>query len=572
MVGTGSWRRTVRDGWHVGSGLHRWFAVLVGCVLAPTLSIAQSSTTADRRAQIDAIFSAWDSTSSPGCAVAVTRGGKPEYTRGYGMANLEYDAAITPESIFHVASVSKQVTAVSVALLARDGRLSLDDDIRRYLPELPDYGTPIRIRHLIHHTSGLRDQWDLLRLADWRTDDLITEDDVLQIVARQRQTNFEPGAEYVYSNTGYTLLAIVVKRVSGQSLQEFADAHIFKPLSMHDTHFHDDHTMIVRRRTSAYLPRQGGGWRVSIPVFDTYGATSLFTTVGDLLQWEQNFVHAQVGGRALIDQIQRPANLNDGHETGYAFGLTVGFHRGLRTIGHSGADAGYRADVVRFPDHDLAVVALCNASPIVPAVLTRRVAEVYLGEAMTPVTPPTVLAESELRRFAGVYWNPVTDEVRRLSITDGRLTALNTPQPLVPLGGSRFRQGDLATEWTFLPQSGTSPEALQIVSLPLKPAVFQRTQPPALSPDALRLHVGEYYSQELDITYLVTKRDDGRVVIRSRKRPAVLLEPVSGDRFTAEGFGTVTFTRGSSGTIDGMTISTGRVRRVQFVRTPAPRR
>ena len=217
--------------------------------------------------EIDAVFAKWDNTRSPGCAVAVSRSGQIVFARGYGMSNLEHDVPITPDSIFHVASISKQFTAACVQLLALDGKLSWTDDVRRYVPELPDYGKTITLAHLVHHTSGLRDQWDLLHLADWRDDDLITEADVLTIAARQRTLNFAPGEEYLYCNTGFTLLGVVVKRVSGQSLRDFAATRIFAPLGMRDTHFHSDHTEVVRGRTSAYEPRPEGGWAISIPVF-----------------------------------------------------------------------------------------------------------------------------------------------------------------------------------------------------------------------------------------------------------------------------------------------------------------
>src|SRR5438067_4056189 len=229
---------------------------------------------------VDRVFESWRDTDGPGCAVGVSRDGSVVYERGYGMANLETDTPIRPSSIFHVASVSKQFTAAAIMLLERDGKLSLDDNIRKYLPEIPDYGIPITIRHLLTHTSGLRDQWDLLAFARGRfEEDRITEADVLDIVSRQTALNFKPGSEYVYSNTGFTLLGVIVKRVTGQSLRDFADERIFNPLGMTRTHFHDAYTMRVPGRTSASAP-SSGGWHVSIPNFDVYGATNLFTTVG----------------------------------------------------------------------------------------------------------------------------------------------------------------------------------------------------------------------------------------------------------------------------------------------------
>ena len=229
-------------------------------------------------AKVDEIFARFDKQDSPGCALAVIKDGQIVYKRGYGMSNLEYGIPISPSSIFHIASISKEFTAMSIVMLAQQGKLSLDDDVRKYVSEIPDFGERITIRHLIHHTSGLRDQWSLLEMAGWREDDVITEGDILDLISRQKALNFKPGDEHLYSNTGYTLLAVIVKRVSGRSLREFADANVFKPLGMTRTHFHDDHSMIVKDRTSAYQPRAGGGLKVSIPVFDTYGATSLFTT------------------------------------------------------------------------------------------------------------------------------------------------------------------------------------------------------------------------------------------------------------------------------------------------------
>src|SRR5512138_1561303 len=244
------------------------------------------------RAAIDRVFQRWQSKDGPGCAVGASRDGRTIFEAGYGSAILEAGVPITPASIFHVASISKQFTAMSILLLARDGKLSLDDDIRKYLPEVPDYGTRIMIRHLLTHTSGLRDQWDLLALARGRfEEDRITEADVLDIVSRQKALNFTPGTEYLYSNTGYTLAGTIVRRVSGKSLRDFAEERVFKPLGMTHTHFHDDFSMLVKGRAFAYAPREGGQWRFSIPNFDTYGATSLYTTVGDLLRWQENFRH-----------------------------------------------------------------------------------------------------------------------------------------------------------------------------------------------------------------------------------------------------------------------------------------
>jgi len=356
------------------------------CLSGDTRPVSQEAARgADATARVDRVFDGWRDTKGPGCAVGVSRGGAVVYEHGYGMANLETDTPVRPSSIFHAASLSKQFTATAIMLLAREGKLSVDDDIRKYVAEIPDYGTPITIRHLLTHTSGLRDQWELIGLSRGRFEEnRITEADVMDIVARQKALNFTPGAEHLYSNTGFTLLAVIVKRVAGKSLRALADEQVFKPLGMADTHFHDDYTMLVPGRTSAYV-RRAGGWHVSIPNFDVYGATNLFTTVGDLLKWEANFDHPMIGDRALFDQMETPARLTGGDTTAYGFGLAINRYRGQRVVEHDGADAGYRSYVGRFPEHGLAIAVLCNAATANPALLARRVADVYLGDALAPV-------------------------------------------------------------------------------------------------------------------------------------------------------------------------------------------
>lgn len=278
--------------------------------------------------KIDRVFSDWDKTNSPGCALAVLKNGKILYTRGYGMSNMEYSIAITPASIFHVASLSKQFTAAAIQRLALEGKLSLNDDVRKWIPEVPDLGARITLANLVHHTSGLRDQWDLQALAGWREGDLITEADVLEMLQRQQGLNFRPGEEYLYCNTGYTLLGMVVKRATGVSLRRYDDSVFFQPLGMSSTHFHSDHTEIVPNRTSAYV-REEGRWAIDIPVFDTYGATSLFTTVGDLAKWDENFYTAAVGGRAFVDAMLQPGEFNNGALQNYASGLVLGSGRSV---------------------------------------------------------------------------------------------------------------------------------------------------------------------------------------------------------------------------------------------------
>src|SRR5579871_2180040 len=369
----------------------RLAALTLLSVLSPIGVPAQTSPpgpSASPTQRVDELFQKMDSTVSPGCALSVMRDGQIIYERGYGMADLDHNIPITPATVFHVASMSKQFTAASILMLAQEGKLSLDDPVRKYIPELPDFGVPVTIRQLIHHTSGLRDQWDLLGLAGWRYSlDLITDEDVLSVVSRQRDLNFTPGSKHLYSNTGYTLLAQVVKRVSGQSFREFTTARIFEPLNMKSTHFRDDHAEIVKNMAYGYEPAKDT-YRISLTNFDTVGATSLLTTVEDLIHWDENFYHPEVGGEALIKQMLERGKLNNGEQLDYASGLVVGTYRGLATVDHGGADAGYRSDMIRFPDQHFSVACLCNLATANPSDLARRVAAIYLAQEMKPEEKP----------------------------------------------------------------------------------------------------------------------------------------------------------------------------------------
>lgn len=528
--------------------------------------------------KVDQVFAQFDKPDSPGCALAVIKEGHIIYKRGYGMSNLEYGIPISPSSIFHIASISKEFTAMSIVMLANQGKLSLDDDVRKYVPEVPGFGERITIRHLIHHTSGLRDQWSLLELAGWREDDVITEGDILDLVSRQKALNFKPGEEHLYSNTGYTLLAIIVKRVSGQSLREFADANIFKPLGMTRTHFHDDHTMIVKDRTSAYQPRKGGGLRVSIPVFDTYGATSLFTTVEDMAKWDQNFIDKRVGGEAPMAQMLTPGVLNNGKKLTYAFGLALGDYKGLKTVGHGGSDAGYRADFIRFPDQRFSVVCLCNFSRSNPGMLTRRVADIYLADQLKleqpkEAKPAAAIAstgekptEQELASKAGSYYAREHEETIRLEIKDGKLTANIGPGlTLVAINKSRFQVMGAPIQVEFVATSNNHPQRMLVFAEggkePIENYDYVETAKP--TPSQMAEYAGTYYSDELDTRYTVILKDD-RLVIRRKKFEDTALTPTFSDAFSNSDLGRLRFIRDSAKRVSGFELNAGRVRHLQF--------
>ncbi len=550
---------------------------LIGLTLTLLLSVFGSASerddVSDERARAtDALFEQWDNRDSPGCALAIIEDGAIVHSGGYGMANLDHDIPLTPTTMFHVASVSKQFTAAAVVLLAQDGKLSLDADVHEYLPELPEFGTTITVRHLVHHISGLRDQWDLLGLSGWRySRDLITDDDVLSLVALQRELNFPPGEQFLYSNTGYTLLAQIVKQVSGKSLREFTRERIFSPLGMPRTFFRDDFSEIVKDQAYGYVPADDT-FRVNVTNFDTVGATSLMTNVEEMARWDRNFDHARVGGEEFIEQMLERGELNDGEQISYAFGLIHGEYRGLPIVEHSGGDAGYRSHYMRFPGQGFAVVCLCNV-PAGPATLARRAADIWLegqlepspdvvGDSEPETPEPVVLHEASLENKVGLYWNREHDRHVALEVRAGKLVALiaGNAFELVPVSKSRFRVVAAQIEVLFDSQGDTP--RFTAHSDGEEPRVYERVEAANPTTEHLAGYVGRYVSEEIPIPYWVTL-EDGALVLQRLKSGPETLEPTEPDIFRGP-TGTVRFERGADGQVTGFALSTGRIRNLRF--------
>ncbi len=326
-----------------------------------------------------------------------------------------------------------------MALLEEEGALSLDDSLRKFLPQMPEYAEEITIRHLIHHTSGLRDYLTLAEIAGIRDDDYFTDAEVVDLLARQKELNFKPGEEHLYSNSGYFLLSQIVKKASGKSLREYAEKKIFQPLGMTNTHFHDDHTRIVKNRASGYAPKKGGGFVISMTTLPMTGDGGVFTSVEDLFLWDQNFYDNRLGesGRELIGKIQTPGVLNSGEKLDYAFGLGIREHKGLTVVSHGGAFVGFRADMIRFPEQRLSVICLANLSTFDSSGMARRVADIYLADLIKdkggdktkrePEKPKFIeLSEveptpEELRTYVGKYYSEEVDTAYFLRFKNGKL-------------------------------------------------------------------------------------------------------------------------------------------------------
>jgi len=398
---------------------------------------------ADLHAKVDALFAPWTRSDMPGCALSVTRDGQVVYENGYGMADLEQGTAIQPSTVFNIASLSKQFTTTAIALLEQDGKLSLDDDIHKYVPEVPDYGHTITLRQLANHTSGLRDYPELLALGGWNWVDEVVESRILDVIARQKRLNFNPGQQYLYNNSGYLLLTMTLQRITGQSLGDFARERIFQPLGMLHTRFYDDRTMIMKQRAIGYQNREDGSLGTWRPTYEIVGDGGVLTTVQDLALWERNFLQPRLGRdpQALLATLLRQGVLNDGKRIDYALGLIRSSYRGLQTVSHSGGIPGYGTNMLRFPAQRLAVFVLCNQGGAPATQLTQAVADLYLDGQLTEGDPtpapqraagrdgdgdrqtaPRVL-ETAAAEYAGVYYSEELDAEHRFSAGKQGLTS-----------------------------------------------------------------------------------------------------------------------------------------------------
>jgi CubicO group peptidase (beta-lactamase class C family) len=374
--------------------------VVAGILTVSAIGAAKASGGDDKTtAAIDEIFADLAKPGSPGCALGVYRDGKVIYAKGYGLANLEEGVPIKPLTVFDIGSTSKQFTAVSILLLEKQGKLSVNDDVRKYIPELPDYGKKITILQLLNHTSGLRDYLALMELAGINTDSVTTDEDALALVIRQKALNFEPGSEWLYSNTGFFLLSVIVKRVSGKTLREFAEENIFTPLEMTHTQYRDDHTSLIPDRAMAYDRKEKGvGYALDLSYFEQTGDGAVHTSVEDLQKWDENFYSAKIGGKDFLAEIQERGRLNNGKLLNYAKGLRIGEYRGLLTVSHGGAWGGYRAELLRFPGQHFSVACLCNLGNENPTKRAHAVADVHLAALLKPKNEQKKEADEERRK------------------------------------------------------------------------------------------------------------------------------------------------------------------------------
>ena len=532
-----------------------------------------------RALRADSVFERFDRTDSPGCALGVYQDGKVLYARGYGMASLEHGVALSPRSVLDVGSISKQFTAMAMLMLQKEGKLSLDDPIRKYIPELPAYADRITLRRALSQTSGLRDLYIMMGQTGRSFEgDTV---DALRVITRSAEPNYEPGASYLYTNSGWILAAQIVYRLTGKTLAQFAEERIFGPLNMRDTRYLADATTILPNAAEGYAPRPTGGFRVARSSYDgaIMGAGAVHTTVEDFGRWLNNYDSAAVGGRDIIETMTTATTLNDGSPArsgptqAYAVGLNVGTLRGLRVVSHGGSWAGYRGHFLRFPDQRFAVATFCNLTTSGPDSLARKVAGIYLGDRMQPDSatawtvalanaPRAEMSAASLGVLTGVWRNVERGEVRRTRLVGDTLFVLGGERTrIVPLEGGRFRAGPY-TEVRF--EGDAAVPSRMIVRTTAETVAYTRADTAALTPAKLAEYAGDYRSAEVDATH-AWKVEKGQLVLYANDRRQGVLEPTYRDGFT-RGSTVIDVARDARGRITGFVVEAGRVRHLRFTR------
>ena len=526
------------------------------------------------RDEIDRIFERYTRAGAPGCAVGVMLGGELVLSRGYGLADLEQGLPMTPATALNIGSLSKQFTAFGIALLEAEGRLALDDDVRRHLPELPDLGATITLRHLLHHTSGLRGSFpELLALAGWRMGDVTTTDDVFGLLQAQRELNFRPGDEFLYVNSNYVLLALVCERAAGRPFAEFCCQRIFRPLGMARTAVNDDIHQLIPGRAPGYYRARGGRWQHAPLANSVVGSTNVYSTVEDLARWDENFYTGRVGGLAIIRHMHETGRLNDGRDLQYAFGLELGpahTHLGWGLVEHGGNHGGYSSWLLRIPAMHLGVVVLLNSFLAETRDLALRVAEHALpalaASAPPAAEPPSVALPAEtLAALVGTYFDPQRAALRRVTGENGRL--YYEGHELVALGERHFAiAGDRQVELRF-------PAGAVETHTPDGDYSYRRVPPYTPDTGALAEYVGRYESVELDVRWTISAADNCLRIGRKR-HPDTEATPVLADAFRDDWRPVVGyplsfllhFERDAQGAVIGLRVSGARVRHLRFVR------
>ncbi len=529
--------------------------------------------------QVDSLFADRKVAHCPGAAIAILKHGKIVYKKGYGYANLEYNIPNTPSTVFHIASLSKQFTALSILLLAKDGKLSINDNINKYIPEMPVFEKPITILNLLNHTSGLREWIYLLGIQGYRLNDMFTQEQIVEVLSNQKELNFEPGSKFMYVNSGYNLLGELVARVSGMSFAQFVTQRIFVPLNMTHSMVLDDYSKIVKNEADSYAPDGQNGYKKKVLSFvNVIGSTGVLTTAEDLSKWATNFETLKVGDSEIFNQMKRRGVLNRGDTTGYAMGQFIGSYRGLEIIEHSGSDAGFRSHLLRFPKQGVSVIVLANDASLNAGDLAYRIADIYLkkelkvNQSAVAKPSPTALSgnvktDSQLLlTYAGKY-ELQPGLIMDFTVEGDNLQVNATGQGkfiLQQLSPAVFKINGVNGIITF---KRNEQNEVNKIDFEINGAKMEGTRIKEMkrSAESMAQFTGQYYSKELNTTYSLVY-EKGKLLAKNNRADDTELSQINGDSFSGNQWfmGIVKFIRDDKQTVTGFVVSSDRVSNLMF--------
>jgi CubicO group peptidase (beta-lactamase class C family) len=534
------------------------------------LALLSSALLAQPAAIVDRIFAQWSNPGSPGCAVGVWKNGKAELMRGYGMANLEHSIPNTPQTTFYLASTSKEFTAAALLMLVERGAVKLDDSVRKWIPEMPEYAQPVLVRHLLEHTSGIRDYIGLWTLTAPADDASLDNKRVMRLILQQKELNFAPGTQFLYSNSNYVLLAEVMQRIRAP-LPLFARDNVFGPLGMGNTFYGTDRFGLVPKRASGYAPG-GGRYRIAASTVDVIGDGGVYSTVEDVMRWFQAIEKPAAPFVKALTAMQKPAKLNTGEEAEYGFGLMIKKHRGLTVWDHVGGLNGYRTDILYIPSEKLGVACLCNTSEASTGKLARQVADAYLGNRPEPAPPQ--LPPGALDRKTGMFRDRDSGDFLYLVQQNGQLMGQfqSFNITLIPETPMRFRTSNSPVDLTLEFRDGgdrDEPSFLRVESEIHKPLAVDRVQASS-RPEDMNQFEGSYLAHEIPAhARIVYSPDAGGLGLYQEETRIGTLGFLGPDKFQV-GVLNVEFVRDGAGKVSGFRLNTGRVRRLLYQKVGAP--
>lgn len=521
--------------------------------------------------KIDSLFIGWNVPNHPGGAVAIMKDGNTIYSKAYGLASLEYLAPNSTGTIFNIASVSKQFTAMGIVLLEEQGKLAFDDDIHKYIPELPDFGETITIRHLLQHTSGLRSLHALFALAGWRDDDSRTNEDLNRIILDQKDLNFTPGSEFLYCNTGYMLMVNIIENVTGEKFKDWMKENVFNALDMSQSYVEDLYSRVVANNATSYYG--GDNFERAVEYWGYIGSGNMHSTTSDLLKWLSNFNTPQEGWESAFKKMQTIDTLSNGAANNYAFGIVADEHLGNKRIQHGGAIGGFRSFIATYPDENLSVVVLTNFSGGSPVQNSNKIAEIILGngvddeDSVNEQIGTIKLSTKALSKYEGTYWNSTANYSRKIYLKDDTLRysrSENSESPIVPIGEDEFQMLEVPAILNIKFEMKGS-ESIMIVTVnDGEPNILEGYTPTDPGKEELALYTGKFYSPEIETTYIISLVND-TLSCHHIRHGDFKLTRIREDVLKGEWpLNIAKYHKDENGNINGILVSNGRVRNLWF--------